>query len=93
MQILETMSAVLLTGQGGSVVEFDTRTMYLNHLQLIGSSQGSRHDFRDLVDHVVSGRIRPLLARTYPLAAIAEAQANFMKKDFVGKLVIGIDGR
>ena len=75
---------------GGPVVEFDTRTMYLNHLDLIGSSQGSRRDFRDLLDYVASGRIRPLLAKTYALADIATAQADFAKKDFFGKLVIEI---
>ena len=76
---------------GGPLVEFDTRTMYLNHLNLIGSSQGSRRDFRDLVEHVVNGRVKPLLAKTYPLAEIAKAQADFIGKDFVGKLVIEIE--
>jgi len=75
---------------GGPVVEFDVRTMYLNHLDLIGSSQGSRREFNAVVDYALSGRIRPLLARTYSLADIARAQADFKKKDFVGKLVIVI---
>ena len=75
---------------GGPIVEFDTRTMYLNHLNLIGSSQGSRRDFLDIVNYVVNGQIKPLLARTYPLPDIAKAQADFLKKDFVGKLVIEI---
>lgn len=75
---------------GGPVVEFDVRTMYLNHLDLIGSSQGSRREFNVIVDYALSGRIKPLLARTYLLADIARAQADFKKKDFVGKLVIVI---
>ena len=36
----------------------------------------------------ISEKIRPLLAGTYPLGDIARAQADFVGKDFIGKLVI-----
>jgi alcohol dehydrogenase len=75
---------------GGPVVELDLRTMYLKHLDLIGSSQGSRREFKSIVDYVVGGKIKPLLAATYPLSDIARAQSDFLKKDFIGKLVIDI---
>ena len=53
-------------------------------LQDSGCDAAYRRD-RDLV---LSGRVRPLLAATYPLEDIARAQAGFMGKDFIGKLVI-----
>jgi hypothetical protein len=34
------------------------------------------------------GRIKPLLARTYPLSDIRQAQRDFMNKNFFGKLVL-----
>ena len=72
----------------GPVVELDLRTVYLKHLDLIGSTQGTREDFARVRDLVVSEKIRPMLAGTYPLRDLARAQADFVGKDFIGKLVI-----
>jgi len=73
---------------GGPMATIDMRRVYLKNLELHGSTQGTRADFRAVVDQVVSGRIRPLLAGTYPLSELARAQADFKRKDFVGKLVV-----
>ena len=70
------------------LVELDLRTVYLKHLDLVGSTQGAREDFARVRDLAVSGKIRPVLAGTYPLEDIARAQADFVAKDFIGKLVI-----
>ncbi|NIR30097.1 MAG: zinc-binding dehydrogenase [Gammaproteobacteria bacterium] len=72
----------------GPVVQLDLRTMYLKHLDLIGCSQGTRGEFADVLRYALSGRIKPLLAGTYPLSEIHRAQADFKRKEFVGKLVI-----
>jgi NADPH:quinone reductase-like Zn-dependent oxidoreductase len=72
----------------GPVVELDLRTLYLKHLDLIGCSQGTRGEFRDVLRYALEGRIKALLAGTYPLSAIHRAQAEFKSKRFVGKLVI-----
>jgi len=78
---------------GGPVVQLDLRTMYLKQLELHGSSQGSRADFRRLVGYIESGKIRPLVAGTYPLSEFHRAQSDFMAKKFVGKLVVVPDDR
>jgi NADPH:quinone reductase-like Zn-dependent oxidoreductase len=70
------------------VVELDMRRIYLKHLSIMGSSQGSRRNFARVRDYVLTGAIKPLLAQTYPLARIGLAQERFVRKDFVGKLVI-----
>ncbi|KAF0285473.1 Zn-dependent oxidoreductase [Spiribacter sp. SSL99] len=72
----------------GPVVELDLRTLYLKQLQINGSSQGRRSDFRRLLGHVLAGRIRPLLHATYRLSDFHHAQRDFMGKDYVGKLVV-----
>jgi NADPH:quinone reductase-like Zn-dependent oxidoreductase len=76
---------------GGAVVTLDLRTVYLKHLQLHGSSQGTRSAFRRLVRHIEDGRVKPLLWQTFPLSRIREAQTVFMAKQFVGKLVMQPD--
>jgi NADPH:quinone reductase-like Zn-dependent oxidoreductase len=72
----------------GPVVQLDLRTMYLKQLELHGSSQGSRADFRRLLGYIESGKIHPLVGGTYKLSEFHRAQRDFMAKNFVGKLVV-----
>jgi len=76
---------------GGPVVTFDLRSVYLKHLQLHGSSQGTRSAFRRVHRHIEEGRLKPLLWQTFPLSRIREAQTAFIAKQFVGKLVMQPD--
>jgi alcohol dehydrogenase len=73
---------------GGPVVQLDLRTMYLKQLELHGSSQGSRTDFRRLVRYIEEKQIWPLVGGVYPLSEFHQAQTDFMAKNFVGKLVV-----
>jgi len=77
----------------GPVVQLDLRTMYLKHLELHGSSQGTRGAFRRLVRYVEEGEIRALLGGTYKLSDFHRAQSDFMAKGFVGKLVVVPDAK
>ncbi|MER9020167.1 alcohol dehydrogenase family protein [Mesorhizobium sp. M0898] len=72
----------------GPVVQLDLRTMYLKQLQLHGSSQGTRADFRRIVRYIEDKKIRPLVGGVYRLSDFHRAQADFIAKDFVGKLVV-----
>jgi NADPH:quinone reductase-like Zn-dependent oxidoreductase len=78
---------------GGPVVRLDLRTIYLKHLQIHGSSQGSRAAFRRLVGYIEAGEIRALLDRTFPLSRLREAQEYFMAKDYFGKIVVQPDAK
>ncbi|MEM7429244.1 MAG: zinc-binding dehydrogenase, partial [Pseudomonadota bacterium] len=78
---------------GGPVVEMDLRTIYLKHLTIHGSSQGTRTAFRRLHGYIESGAIRPLLWKTYPLSKLGEAQGDFKEKGYVGKLVVQPDAK
>jgi L-2,4-diaminobutyrate transaminase len=73
---------------GGPVVPFDLRTLYIKHLELHGSSQGSRQAFDRVIDLIEKGRLRPVVARTYRLSQLHEAQRDCQKKAFFGKLVV-----
>lgn len=73
---------------GGPVVQLDLRTLYLKQLELHGSSQGTRGDFRRLVRYIEDGKIRPLVGGVYKLSEFHLAQTDFMAKGFVGKLVV-----
>ena len=71
-------------------MQLDLRTMYLKQLQLHGSSQGTRADFRRIVRYIEEKKIRPLVGGVYRLSDFHRAQTDFMAKDFVGMQVAGI---
>ena len=72
----------------GPVVPLDLRTVYLKHLELHGSSQGSRTAFSNLLGYIRTGKVEPLLDRVYALSQIHRAQQDFISKQFFGKLVV-----
>jgi NADPH:quinone reductase-like Zn-dependent oxidoreductase len=72
----------------GPLVELDVRTLYLKDLTLLGATYQEPDVLSDLVGYIERGEIRPLVHATYPLHDIARAQADFLAKDHVGKLVL-----
>ena len=73
---------------GGSLVELDVRTLYLKDLSLFGCTVLEPEVFANLIGYIESGRISPVVAATFPLERIADAQAAFMAKRHVGKIVL-----
>ncbi|MBT3359139.1 MAG: zinc-binding dehydrogenase [Rhodospirillales bacterium] len=73
---------------GGPMVELDMRTFYLKDLTLIGCTGWDEPVFPNLVNYIQNAEIRPLVAKTFPLAEIANAQREFLKKNYVGNFVL-----
>jgi NADPH:quinone reductase-like Zn-dependent oxidoreductase len=73
---------------GGPLVNLDLRTMYLKDLTLIGCTAWDEPVFPQIVSYIESNRIKPLVAKTFPLADIAHAQQEFLEKKHVGKFVL-----
>lgn len=72
----------------GPTVPLDLRPVYLKHLEIIGSTLGTHQEFADLVSYIEAGKLKPLLAKTYALEHIKQAQREFKSKQFFGKLVV-----
>jgi NADPH:quinone reductase-like Zn-dependent oxidoreductase len=72
----------------GAEVALDLRTLYLKDLTLAGCTIPAPGLFETLVTYIERGEIRPLVSRTYPLRQIAVAQAEFLGKAHVGKIVL-----
>lgn len=73
---------------GGPIVDLDMRTFYLRDIQMIGCTAWDEPVFHDLIGYIERGEIRPLVAKTFPLTEIVEAQQEFMTKAHVGKFVL-----
>ena len=72
----------------GPMVTLDLRTFYLRDLTFTGSTVIPQHVFHDVVGYIERGEIRPMLAATYPLSALREAQAAFIDKRHTGNIVV-----
>jgi NADPH:quinone reductase-like Zn-dependent oxidoreductase len=72
----------------GPIVSLDMRTFYLKDLALIGCTAWDEPVFPNLISYIEGGEIRPLLAKTFPLDQIVEAQKAFIKKEHVGKFAL-----
>jgi NADPH:quinone reductase-like Zn-dependent oxidoreductase len=72
----------------GPLVTLDMRTLYLKNLTLLGCTAWEEPVFANLIAYIERGELRPLVARTFALAQIAEAQRAFLDKTHVGKFVL-----
>lgn len=74
----------------GPIVELDVRTLYLKDLSFFGCTVLEPEVFANLVGRIERREIRPLVAETFPLRAIAAAQEAFADKGYVGKIVLEV---
>lgn len=72
----------------GPVVKFDLRPFYLNDLSFYGATVVPQGRFANLVRYIEQNEIKPLVAATYPLEQIREAQTRFLEKNHIGNIVI-----
>ncbi len=91
LQVLRNGGRLATSGAiAGPIVDLDLRTLYLKDLTLLGCTVQEPIVFENLVGYVERGEIEPVVARTYPLREIVQAQNDFMAKSFTGKLVLVI---
>lgn len=72
----------------GPLVQLDVRTLYLKDLTFFGCTFQEDVVFKNLINYIERGDIRPIIAKTYPLKDIAKAQQDFLGKKIFGKLVL-----
>ncbi|MEM7320244.1 MAG: alcohol dehydrogenase family protein [Pseudomonadota bacterium] len=72
----------------GPMVDFDLRTFYLRDLTFTGSTVVPPEVFANVVRYIEKGLIRPVLAATYPLEQLCDAQQAFIDKTHTGNIVV-----
>jgi NADPH:quinone reductase-like Zn-dependent oxidoreductase len=89
LDVLKTGGRYVSSGAiAGPHVAFDKRTFYLKDLTLIGCTAWDEPVFPALISAVERGDVRPLVAKTFPLERIADAQREFLEKKHVGSFVL-----
>ena len=70
------------------MVSLDLRTLYLRDLTFTGSTVIDLSVMPALVRYIEQGAIRPVLAATFPLERLADAQEAFAAKHHTGNIVV-----
>lgn len=79
---------VIVGNTSGALAEIDVRYIFGKQLALIGSTMGSRQDFRDVLQLIWSGRLRPVIDRVVPLSEGIQAYRALENGEMFGKIVL-----
>ncbi|MEQ9695559.1 alcohol dehydrogenase family protein [Shimia sp. SDUM112013] len=72
----------------GPMVTLDLRTFYLRDLTFTGSTVIPPEVMPNLIRYIENKEIKPVLAASYPLAQLRDAQAAFIAKTHTGNIVV-----
>ena len=94
MQSLRTLrkgGRLLTVGNSGNPkFEIDNRYIFAKHLSIIGSTMSTLKEFKDVMDLIVSGTLKPVIDKTYSLKDAASAQERLWRNENFGKLTLEI---
>ncbi len=75
---------------GGPRFEIDNRYVFAKHISIIGSTMSHLKDFSTVMDLVVTGKLKPVIDRTFPLEDAAIAQERLWKGENFGKITLEV---
>ncbi|MGE5775804.1 MAG: zinc-binding dehydrogenase [Chloroflexota bacterium] len=91
LRCLRKGGRLLTVGNSGAPkFEIDNRYMFAKHLSIIGSTMSPLSEFKEVMDLIVAGKLKPVLDRTYPLEDAAAAQERLWRNENFGKITLDI---
>lgn len=72
----------------GQPLSVDTAALTYGQWEVHGSLSSTKKDLADVVDLVEQGRVKPVVAKTYPLAQVVEAMQELRQAPPVGRIVL-----
>ena len=69
---------------------FDIRVLFSRQLSFLGSYMGTMGDLHEVLRHVFSGKLKPVLDRSFPLAEASAAHEYLEKSAQFGKVVLTV---
>jgi NADPH:quinone reductase-like Zn-dependent oxidoreductase len=70
--------------------EIDNRYIFAKHLSIIGSTMSTLAEFREVMDLIVTGKLKPIMDTMYPLKDAAVAQERLWHNKNFGKISLDI---
>lgn len=72
----------------GPKVELELRSLFGRDVSILGAKMGTQREFQELCKAIFSGKIKPIIAKKFPLSEAAAAHAYMEEKKQVGKIVL-----
>ena len=72
----------------GAQVGMDLRFVYSRQLSVLGSYMGTMSELHEVLKHVFSGRLKPVIDRAFPLTEVRKAHEYMEKSQMFGKIVL-----
>jgi NADPH:quinone reductase-like Zn-dependent oxidoreductase len=72
----------------GPNVGLDLRHLFARQLNLLGSYMGTMGELHEVLRHVFSGRLKPVVDRVFPLSEISAAHEYLEKSQMFGKVIV-----
>jgi NADPH:quinone reductase-like Zn-dependent oxidoreductase len=66
----------------------DLRHVYSKNLRIVGTNLGTILELRQILDHLVSGRLRPVIDRAFPLRDARQAVQRVLDRKNQGKVLL-----
>jgi NADPH:quinone reductase-like Zn-dependent oxidoreductase len=72
----------------GPEAKIDIRVLFSRQLSLLGSFMGTMGDLHEVLRHVFSGKLKPVVDRTFPFSEARAAHERLEKSEQFGKIVL-----
>ena len=72
----------------GPQANIDLRFLFARQLAVLGSYMGTMSDLHEVLRHVFSGKLKPVVDRTFPLQQIRAAHEYLENSQMFGKVVV-----
>ena len=91
LRALKKGGRLLTVGNSGAPrFEIDNRFIFAKHLSIIGSTMSTRADFSEVMGLIVSGKLKAVLDKAFPLKDAAAAQERLWNGENFGKITLDI---
>ena len=72
----------------GPEASFDLRFLFARQLSFLGSFMGTMGDFHEVMKHIFSGKLKPVVDKTFPLRDARAAHERLEKGEQFGKVIL-----
>jgi len=72
----------------GPKVDLELRFLFSRQLSVLGSYMGTMGELNEVLGHVFAGRLKPVIAKTFPISEIRAAHEYLEKSQMFGKVVL-----
>jgi len=91
LRALKKGGRLLTVGNSGAPrFEIDNRFIFAKHLSIIGSTMSTITDFAEVMDLIVTGKLKAVIDKTFELKEAAAAQERLWNGENFGKITLNI---